>query len=135
MNIGSIQWPADPAEAGRWYLAFAIDRVTAAGIQFPPPSPDPLVLARAYLAGEVSEQEYWAARDRWWDYIESRDALFEFRDRDVLIARLAICLLGGVPRPEDELAELVSWLIEVLGFLDPTWASAACDRLAQHFSA
>lgn len=49
--------------------------------------------------------------------IDEKGAVRAFQDRDVLMARLAICLLSN---DEDDIAVLgdnLSWFFEVLGFL------------------
>jgi hypothetical protein len=77
------------------------------------PRPDPRIVAWKYLRGEVSDEVYFAARDPWWAFLEGPQ-LGNFRDPEVLLARLALCLLYATPDEAPRLAEPLSWFFEVL---------------------
>jgi hypothetical protein len=116
MNIGDIIWPKDARAASAHYLTFMIQVVDKLGIVFPSTRPDPRVVARRYLGGQIADEAYIAARDPWWDALDGPQ-LGNFRDPEVLLARLALCLLYAMPEEAPRLGEHLSWFFEVLGFM------------------
>ena len=115
MNIGEIIWPTPASAACKHYLRFMLLVVDELGITFEnDPPPDPLPVARAYLAGEISEQEYERPRDAWWSNVEAAGGVTEFGNAAVLKARLAICLLGALEETVEYIGDKLSWFLEVL---------------------
>lgn len=116
MNIGDIVWPAEKKSAVAMYLNFVLNVLKELEIKFPDNFGDPIKITRMYLDGTISEKEYCAARIEWWTYIDESGQLREFRNKEALIARMAICLLGVTEKDVPELGEHLSWFIEVLSF-------------------
>ena len=117
MNIDSIQWPEDAEEACKFYLGFVIEVVEELKFSFPDLAPNPVATAKAYVKGDLSEEECRSQATLWWTHLESSGAIRELRDRSALEARLAICLLSATTDHAKQLGEHLSWFLEVLGFL------------------
>lgn len=118
MNIGSIVWPKDATAACHRYLGFLVAVLGKHDIAFPGPRPDPRIVARRYIDGEIDVEAYRAEAIAWWDLLEVLDGVNRIsRDPSALLARLAICLLSATPDEAPRLAEHLSWFFEVLGFM------------------
>lgn len=115
--IGSIKWPEDNSSALRLYLEFLMLVSQNLGIDYFGHPNDPVRITRQFLDGELPEEERAKAAAVWWDYVDSREAIRNFKDRDILMARLAICFLTINEKDGERLGENLSWFIEVLGFL------------------
>lgn len=116
MYISRIKWPPDRKERERLYLNFLILAVENLGIVFPTEINNPMDIARQYLNGKVSEAEYEANAQRCWKFIDERHGLREFKDPDILAARLGISLLSANERL-DEVGEKLAWFFEVLDYM------------------
>ncbi|MFB0705429.1 hypothetical protein [Pseudomonas protegens] len=117
-NIGSIIRATESFAALKHQLGFLIKVLQELEIKFSDCEQDPLRLAKAYVAGEIPIERCKAQAAVWWAKIDEQGAVRELRDREVLKARLAICLLAN---DEDDLSVLgdnLSWFLEVLGFLN-----------------
>ncbi|MDT9646031.1 MULTISPECIES: hypothetical protein [Pseudomonas] len=117
-NIGSIIRATESSAALKHQLGFLIKVLQELEIKFSDCEQDPLRLAKAYVAGEIPIERCKAQAAVWWAKIDEQGAVRELRDREVLKARLAICLLAN---DEDDLSVLgdnLSWFLEVLGFLN-----------------
>ena len=132
MNLGDIIWPNDVRAACTHYLNFLLKVVDKLEIVFPSSRPDPRIVARRYILGEISEEEYRAAADPWWDSLEGPQ-LLSFRDPTVLIARLALCLLYARLEEAPRLADHLSWFFEVLGFMGKDLREPE-EMMATHFT-
>ncbi len=115
--IDAIIWPADAREACRSYLGFLIKITEEMELTFPDWAPNPVVTAKAFVAGEIPEERYRSETNRWWDHIDSSGGMREFRDPSILSARLALCLLSATEDEAGRLGEHLSWFLEVLGFM------------------
>jgi hypothetical protein len=114
--IGRIAWPAEPAAACRHYLGFAVQVVEPLRVDFPSTLPDPIASARRFIDGILTEPDSREQMVKWWEYIDTVGGVREFRRREALVARLALCLFA-FPSDAEELGELVSWLFQVLAML------------------
>jgi hypothetical protein len=117
MNIGSIIWPQDAWTACKLYLDFSLQVVSKLGIVFPSTRPDPRVVARQYMDGEISEEEYRAEAVAWWDTLKATGQITKFQDPAVLLMRMAICLLSVTPDEAPRLGDHLSWFLELLEFM------------------
>ncbi|MEQ9874097.1 hypothetical protein ABRP91_09600 [Pectobacterium brasiliense] len=117
-TIGSIIFPSDSKDATRLYLGFLIKTLHTLDIHFSGYGSDPLALAEKYVTGGITCEQCKAESLDWWRYIDSQDAVQAFHDRDVLMARLAICLLSFDENDASDLSESLSWFIEVIGFME-----------------
>jgi hypothetical protein len=116
-NIGSIIRPTEKSDALKHQLGFFIDVLEMLDIKFSDCENDPLQLAKKYINGKVSIEECKVEASGWWAKIDEKGAVREFKDREVLIARLAICLLSNDEDNISILGDNLSWFFEVLGFL------------------
>ena len=90
------------------------------GISFEENKPNnPVMLIRQTLDQQHDEDQRLIALNFWWCYVDSSDGIQDFQTPDILIARLAICLLSPSPQTQNisELGEHLSWFFEVLVFL------------------
>jgi hypothetical protein len=125
MRISDIHWPQDPRAACELYLDFVIRVVERCGIAFPASRRDPVVVARGYLAGSVSEEDYRAEVTSWSDELMSTGGLRELRDPRALTIRLAMCVVGVTPERTPELGEYLDWFFQLL------WLLGIDDRAAR----
>jgi hypothetical protein len=132
MNIGSIVWPADAKAACNHYLEFLIKSVSQLKIVFPTTQPDPCVVARRYIDGVISDEEYAAEARQWWLLVDSVDGSRITRERTALIGRLALCLLSATRDQAPLLGDHLSWFLEVLGFIGMD-LHEPLDMMTKHF--
>jgi hypothetical protein len=114
---GLIAWPADPREGCAHYLSFATSVIDAFGLEFDAARADPRLVARHYVDGSISEDEYRAEALWWWERVEAIGGVRDFSDPETLRARLALCLLGATPDRAPLLGDMLSWFLELLCFL------------------
>ncbi|QNH78395.1 hypothetical protein GGD92_09130 [Pseudomonas protegens] len=117
-NVGSIVRTADSCAALKHQIGFLIQVLEALDIKFSDCEQDPLLLAKAYVAGDIPIEQCKAQASVWWAKIDEKGAVRAFQDRDVLMARLAICLLSNDEDDISVLGDNLSWFFEVLGFLN-----------------
>ena len=116
MNIGEIIWPTPASAACKHYLRFMLLVVDELGITFEnDPPPDPLPVARAYLAGEISEKEYERASGDWLLNIEAAGGSMD--NPAVLEAHIALSLLGALEETVEYIGDSVSWFLQVLAMM------------------
>lgn len=132
VNINSIIWPADNTSALRHHVDFLVKTLTVLDIKFTDWKNDPLELAKGYLEGRVTSKQCRAEAITWWDFIDSRGAIREFKNTKILMARLALCLLSIDEEKSSDLGEYLSWFIEVLGFMGAN-TRMAINIMAEHF--
>lgn len=118
--IGFIEWPKNPEKATHLYLEFLLHTLDQLGISFEKDKPNnPVMLIRQTLDQQHDEDQRLIALNFWWSYVDSSDGIQDFQTPDILMARLAICLLSPSPQSQNisELGEHLSWFFEVLFFL------------------
>jgi len=93
---------------------------------------NPVHFVEGYIAGRCTSEQCRAEAIAWWSYIDSRGESRELRDPQVLMARLAICLLSIDEDKVGSLGESLSWFIEVLGFMGKN-TRTAITIMAEHF--
>lgn len=113
MYISKIIWPKAEDEIMKLYLSFIIKVLELIQIRFTAELNDPLQLGKKFLAGEVSESEYAEGAALCWAYLDDRDALRNFNDQDILLARLGISLLSA-NKDFDQMGEKLAWFFEIL---------------------
>lgn len=116
-NVGSIIRPTEKSDALKHQLGFLIKVLETLDIKFSGCENDPSYLVKKYIGGEIPIEECKAEASGWWAKIDEKGAIREFKDREVLIARLAICLLSNDEDDISVLGDNLSWFFEVLGFL------------------
>lgn len=116
-SIDLIEWPKSANSAIHFYLGFLVWVLDALKINFSAYENDPICTTKLFLDGVVSNDERLQESKLWWDYIDSREAMRDFQDKEILMARLAICLLSFTEKDVEYLGENLSWFLEVLGFL------------------
>lgn len=114
INIGSILWPSDAKSAINLYLGFLIKVIEVLGLSFSSSGPDPIETAKNFIDGLISEEDYRASANIWWEYLDSNNATRDLQNNDALMARVAICLLSVTKDDVEELGEHLSWFFEVL---------------------
>ena len=132
--IGSIDWPKNNHEAVRLYLGYVIKVLDALNIKYSHHENDPLEMARAYVAGEISPEKCQMEAMVWWKKIDDQAAIRDFQNKEALMARLAICLLHLKVNDTSDLGEDLSWFIEVLSFMGAD-VDLAINIMAEYFSA
>jgi hypothetical protein len=116
MNIGDIIWPTPASAACKHYLRFMLLVVDELGITFENDSaPDPLPIARAYLAGEIAEPEYERASGAWLLNIEAAGG--SMGSPAVLKAHIALSLLGALEETVEYIGDSLSWFLQVLAMM------------------
>ena len=107
-------WPTDVLEADRKYRALVLSLVERYRISLGGASPDPVALVRDYLAGTRSADELEREAEVWEDFATAPERLGDFQSPEALRARMAMTLLLPL-RDDDDLDELLSWLVELFG--------------------
>lgn len=116
-NMASIVRATDNSTALKHQIGFLIKVLDKLGFKFSGCEHDPLRLAREYVAGEIPIGQCKAQVSGWWAKIDEKEAARQFHDREILMARLAICLLSNDEEDISVLGDNLSWFFEVLGFL------------------
>jgi len=112
-TIDSIGWPNDRREAVHWYLGFLVAAIDTLEPSLRMAIQEPLRLVKGELDGTISERERVARAAEWWDFLEAHGELRSSKNREILIARLAICLLAVSESGADNLGEELSWFLEI----------------------
>ena len=110
-TIVSIKWPKNNRDAIRLYLTYVIKVLYYVNIRFADCDHDPLELAGSYISNKIPSEKYEAEILAWWEKIDSQNAIMEFQDESVLMARLAIFLLPAKENSVLSLGDDLSWLI------------------------
>ena len=118
MNIGSIKWPLERKEAIDLYLTFLINSIHLYDINFERFSSNPVDTARSYIENRIGEAEYHNAVEYWWELIDKGNSLRDFDSEDILMARLGVCLTSANVKEVTELANHLSWFIELIDYLN-----------------
>lgn len=116
-SIGLIKWPTENKEAINIYINFQISVLEGLDIKFSNYNNDPIKIAKEYVKAKITEEEYNDHVEYWWGIIDSNNGIRDFQNKDMLIARLAICLLSVKKSEVDRLGDHLSWFFEVLQFL------------------
>lgn len=114
-SISSIAWPADPHDSMQLFVRYMLGAVEQLGISFGYSADSPVSIAKGLLAKRLSESDRLGALAYWWDVVDKK-GIQNFEDKDVLLARLAICLLSPNESEASNFGEQLSWFLEVLGF-------------------
>ena len=114
-SINSIVWPEDPNQAIKEYIKFMLIACAHFKVGFTNTHENPLRLAKSFLLGEISLDVLNDASVFWWDIIDNK-GIRNFDDKDILNARIAVCILSLKERSYFELGQHLSWFIEVMGF-------------------
>lgn len=117
-SINSIVRPTDDIDAFKHQLGFFVSVLEALGISFPDGENNPLQLIKDYIEDSIPVEKLTANAPAWWSIIDTPAAVRDFRERNVLMARLAICLLYYDETNSSELGDNLSWFFEVLEFLE-----------------
>ncbi|MBD1229656.1 hypothetical protein [Xenorhabdus griffiniae] len=117
VSIGLIKWPEDSKSCVQLYLNFLLKVTDMLNINFEGCENDPIQITREYLKDSKTEDEREAVLSFWWNYIDSNDGIRNFKDKPLVMARLAICFLSIKEKDIPEIGEHLSWFLEVLGFL------------------
>jgi len=132
VSINSIIWPKDNLGAQQHYVSYMIKVLSVLDIGYAGWERDPVHFAKGYIEGRYTSEQCRAEATAWWSYIDSRGSTRELRDPEVLMARLAICLLSINEDQVEGLGEALSWFIEVLGFMGEK-TRTAITIMAEHF--
>jgi hypothetical protein len=132
LSINSIIWPKDNLAAQRHYVSYMIKVLSSLEIEYAGWERNPVHFVEGYIAGRCTSEQCRAEAIAWWSYIDSRGESRELRDPQVLMARLAICLLSIDEGKVGSLGESLSWFIEVLGFMGKN-TRTAITIMAEHF--
>jgi hypothetical protein len=117
-SINSIIRPAGDSNALEHQLTFFVSVLDALDIHFSNPENDPMRLVRDYIENKIPVETLTAKASIWWSIIDDSAAMREFRDRNILMARLAICLLYWDETKCSDLGDNLSWFLELLHALN-----------------
>jgi len=115
-TIGSIVWPNNVSDAVGLLLRFMLTVIGQLGISFESSIYDPAAVVGGLLSGRLSQDDRRAALAHWWKVVDEK-GIRDLHSADVLIARLAICLLSPSDEEAWSLSDQLSWFLEVLGLL------------------
>ncbi|MEQ1977600.1 hypothetical protein [Xenorhabdus sp. SGI240] len=132
ISIGLIKWPEDSKSCVQLYLNFLLKVTDMLNINFEGCENDPIQITRGYLKDSKTEDEREAALSFWWNYVDSNDGIRNFKDKPLVMARLAICFLSIKEKDIPEIGEHLSWFLEVLGFLGLN-LSKIVDFMGEYF--
>lgn len=116
MYIGLIDWPLENKEKRRLFLDYQIKVFDKLNIRFDGYEKNPIEVAKFYIDDKISNSEYNENVDYWWGIIDGANAIRNFSDKDILKARLALCVLIK----DDFLSQIgenLSWFLELINFL------------------
>jgi hypothetical protein len=116
MYILNIKWPKNEEDKGKLFLGFMVKVLETLGIGFPSELMDPLQHARNYLNQDITKEEYEKLTPFYWKYIDDRNGIREFRDKNILKARLGLVLCSATT-DMDSTGEKLAWFLEVVEFL------------------
>lgn len=117
-SIGSIVRPDGDVNAFKHQLGFFVSVLDALEISFPNDENDPARLIKDYIDGRISVETLTAKASVWRSIFDDSAAIREFRERNILLARLAVCLLYRGETNSAELGDNLSWFLEVLDALE-----------------
>ncbi|PSF05911.1 hypothetical protein C7H09_12425 [Marinobacter fuscus] len=113
------------------YLSFLIKVLDTLELDFPEELNNPVLLARKFLNDEASESDYEKGAELCWAYIDDRDAIRNFSDRDILLARIGTSVLSA-NKDLDQAGKKLAWFFEVLDFLKVN-IDAPLEMMRNHF--
>jgi len=113
MYISNIKWPENENETMKLHLSFMIKVLDNLSFKFPLDLGNPLEVARTFLADISTEEQYIHCLEVSWNFVDDRNAIRDFKDIDILSARLAISLLSA-NKDLNEVGEKLAWFFEVL---------------------
>ena len=113
-EISLVQWPADPEATAKLVVSCLLSAMRRLDAQLGVPVDESLELASRFVRGEATDLEVENVRASLWDFIHSRNGLVNFQDRDLLLARLALCLLPPGDTDRANLEEKLAFFLEVL---------------------
>lgn len=116
-GINSIVRPAGDSNAFKHQLGFFVSVLDALEIYFSDDENDPRQLINDYIHDRIPIETLTDKASVWWSFIDDRAAMREFRERNILMARLAICLLYQDDTNDSALGDNLSWFLEVLDAL------------------
>ena len=114
MSTGKIQWPADQVSAHRLFVGYLVEVVDRTRVIFDSSLPDPVLVARDYLAGRISDDDLRALARPWWRSFYPEDSM---QDRTAAMGRLAVSLIGMSDRPAENFDDLLDWALQFMYFL------------------
>lgn len=117
-SINSIVRPAGDTNALKHQLGFFVSVLDALEIYFPDDENDPRRLIKDYVDDSIPIEKLADNAAAWWSIIDDREAVREFRDHKILMARLAICLLYWDETKRSDLGDNLSWFLELLHALN-----------------
>ena len=117
-SISSIVRPAGDVNAFKHQLGFFVSVLDALGISFPNDENDPARLIKDYIDERISVETLTAKSSVWKSTFDDPSAIREFRERNILLARLATCILYRDETNGAELGDNLSWFLEVLDALE-----------------
>lgn len=116
-SINSIVRPASDSNAFKHQLGFFVSVLDALEIYFPDDENDPRQSINDYIHDMIPIETLTDKASVWWSFIDDRAAIRAFRERNILMARLAICLLYHDDTNDSALGDNLSWFLEVLDAL------------------
>lgn len=125
ISIGLIKWPESKVASVRLYLTFLVEVTKSLNLTFDGCNHDPVGITQDYLDGLITDTDRKLALSYWWGCFDDKN-IRSFKDKPLLMSRLAICFLSINEENVDEIGEHLSWFIEVLGFLNCNLSEVIC---------
>jgi hypothetical protein len=126
-------WPEDAKAACDSFVNAAVHIFERYRIAFPGPLPDPVAIAKGYLAGTVTAAECSAQADEWSRILYTPERIRDVKTPSVLATRLALILLSCIPDRASDLSLALEWLLEYIKALGHD-TGAAVEILESHFA-
>lgn len=129
--INAILWPENRKDAVKLFRRYMLTVVEESAISFADFQFQPLEVTRGLIDEAVSDERRRELLAQCWGVIDEK-GVRDFSSKNVLLSRLAICLLSPTESDSLDLGEQLSWFVEVLGFLNLD-VDKAIDRMQAHF--
>lgn len=130
-SIGYIAWPGESCDSVQLLLLYMLRVIERLGINFNGMNFDPLDITMRRVSGEDVSEVRKKAIEYWWGFIDER-GVRDFQNKDLVMGRLAICLLAPDAEKNWSFGDQVSWFIEVIGLLGLD-SRVAVELMRVHF--
>lgn len=109
-----LNWPADAYERQKLLVRFLLDVLRQSETKFDELA-RPCVFAERFVNDEADREEMQHHAGKYWDLLRSNNQISDFSTIELLVARIAICLLN---RSSDDPNEDLDWIFELLDMVD-----------------
>ena len=132
MYIGLIDWPSDSKQLRELFLDYQTKVLVALNINFNECKNNPMEIAKLFIDNKISPEEYNQNINYYWNFIDKSNAIRDFNNKDILMARLALSIMIK----EDilpQIGENLSWFLELINNLGHN-LDLPIEIMRSHFS-